>query len=94
MTCTQKETAIITHKVCPMAAAYPEQHNSDCLGEACACYVKIVKRRSIRIGDFTFEDTKHFYRYRGCGLVTHIPWELKKRKENPKNVKVRVKEAP
>jgi len=93
MSCTQTEPAIITHKVCPLAAAYPEQHNSDCLGEACACYVKIVKRRSIRIGDITFDDPKHVYTYRGCGLVTHVPWELKKRKEKRKNVKAQVKEA-
>ena len=93
MSCAQTEPAIITHKVCPLAAAYPQQHNSDCLGEVCACYVKIVKRRSIRIGDITFDDPKHIYSYRGCGLVTHVPWELKKRKEKPKNVKARLKEA-
>ena len=30
-------------KVCPFAAANPQQENSDCLGDACACYVKMHK---------------------------------------------------
>jgi hypothetical protein len=71
-------------KVCPLAAAHPEQQNSNCLGEACACYVKMHKPRPLQAGTLTIADPEYFYRYRGCGLVTHIPWELTKREDQPK----------
>ena len=63
-------------KVCPFAAAQPMQKNSDCLGEACACYVKMQKTRLMQTGNTSIVDPESFYRYVGCGLVAHIPWEL------------------
>jgi hypothetical protein len=74
------------HKVCPLAAAHPEQQNSNCIGEACACYVKMHKPRPLQAGALTIADPEYFYRYRGCGLVTHIPWELTKHEDQPKAV--------
>ena len=62
-------------KVCPLAAANPEQKNSDCLGEACACYVQIQKPRVLTDGKEKLLDQEHFFSYFGCGLVTHIPWK-------------------
>jgi hypothetical protein len=69
-------------KVCPFAAANPQQENSDCLGEACACYVKMHKHRLMQTDQCKMIDSEFFYRYKGCGLVTHVPWELVKREEN------------
>lgn len=69
------------HKVCPLAAAHPQQENSDCLGEACACYVKMQKH-SLMPGNDSLVDPESFYRYVGCGLVAHIPWELVNREKN------------
>jgi hypothetical protein len=66
-------------KVCPLAAANPQQKNSDCLAEACACYVKMNKPRVLHIGGIAVADEKFYLRYRGCGLVTHIPWDLVKK---------------
>jgi hypothetical protein len=71
-------------KVCPFAAAVPEQKNSDCLGEACACYVKMRKPRLMQTGQIKTIDSEFLYRYKGCGLVAHVPWELVKREENQK----------
>lgn len=68
-------------KVCPFAAANPQQKNSDCLGESCACYVKIQKPCLMQTDECEIEI---FYRYYGCGLITQVPWELVKRKD-PKN---------
>ena len=70
-------------KVCPFAAANPQQENSDCLGDACACYVKMYKPCLIPSEHCEIE---FFYRYKGCGLVAHVPWELVKR-EDLKKVK-------
>ena len=61
-------------KVCPLAAANPQQQNSDCLGEVCACYVKMHKPRLLHIGGHTVADERVYLRYRGCGLITRIPW--------------------
>ena len=71
-------------KVCPLAAAHPQQKNSDCLGEACACYVKMHKRKTMPTDQGKLVDSKFFYRYKGCGLVAQVPWELVNREENPK----------
>lgn len=68
-------------KVCPLAAAQPLQKNSDCLGEACACYVKMQKPRLMQTGNPNLVDPECFYRYVGCGLVAHIPWEPVKLEE-------------
>jgi hypothetical protein len=68
-------------KVCPFAAAIPQQKNSDCLGEACACYVKMHKPYLMPTDQCA---PKFFYRYKGCGLVAQVPWELVKRKESPR----------
>ena len=65
-------------KVCPFAAANPQQENSDCLGEACECYVKMHKPCLIPPEQC---EVKFFYRYKGCGLVAHVPWELVKRED-------------
>jgi hypothetical protein len=66
-------------KVCPLAAANPQQNNSDCLGEACACYVKMRKQRIFHFGGFEVPDEKFYLRYRGCGLISRIPWDLAKK---------------
>jgi hypothetical protein len=71
-------------KVCPFAAANPQQENSDCLGEVCACYVKMHKPRTVQTDRCKMVDSEFFYRYKGCGLVAQIPWELVNREENPK----------
>jgi hypothetical protein len=71
------------HKVCPLAAAHSQQENSDCLGEECACYVKMHKPCLMQTDQSKMIDSEFFYRYKGCGLVTHVPWELVKREENP-----------
>jgi hypothetical protein len=70
------------HKVCPLAAAHPQQENSDCLGEACACYVKMHKHRLMQADGDRFVDPEYFYRYTGCGLIAQVPWELIKREKN------------
>ena len=57
-------------KVCPFAAANPQQENSDCLGDACACYVKMHKPRCIASAEYKMADPEYFYRYFGCGLVS------------------------
>ncbi len=72
-------------KVCPFAAAHPQQENSDCLGEACACYVKMHKPRQMQTDHSKLADPEYFYRYVGCGLVAHVPWELVKHEEKQKN---------
>ena len=68
-------------RVCPFAAAQPQQENSDCLGEACACYVKMHKPRLMETDRCKLADPEYFYRYVGCGLVTPVPWELVRREE-------------
>jgi hypothetical protein len=68
-------------KICPLAAAHPQQENSDCLGEACACYLKIHKHRLMQTDGGRFVDPDYFYRYTGCGLVAQIPWDLVKRED-------------
>jgi hypothetical protein len=75
------------HKVCPLAAAYPQQKNSDCLGEACACYVKMHKHLTMQTERGELSDTEFFYRYKGCGLVAQVPWELIRSEENPHTTK-------
>ena len=69
------------HKVCPLAASHPQQENSDCLGEACACYVKMYKHLSMQTDGSRFVDPEYFYRYTGCGLIAQVPWELIKREK-------------
>ena len=69
-------------KVCPLAASHPQQENSDCLGEACACHVKMQKPRLMQTGNTSIVDPESFYRYVGCGLVAHIPWELVNREND------------
>jgi hypothetical protein len=70
-------------KVCPLAAANLQQNDSDCLGEACACYVKMLKPRLLHIGGIAVADEKFILRYEGCGLVTHIPWGVIKKEDTP-----------
>jgi len=72
------------HKVCPLAASHPQQENSDCLGEACACYVKMHKHLTMQTDQGKLGDSEFFYRYMGCGLVAQVPWELVNSEENPK----------
>ncbi len=69
-------------KVCPLAAANPEQRNSDCLGKACACYVQLQKPRVLTNSREKLLDQEHFFSYLGCGLVTHIPWKKVKSENN------------
>jgi hypothetical protein len=71
-------------KVCPLAAANPQQNSSDCLGEACACYVKMHKRRVFQNQGCQFYDSEFYYRYAGCGLVAQIPWQIVKIEKVPK----------
>ena len=71
-------------KVCPLAAAHPQQKNSDCLGEACACYVIMHKRKTMQTDPVRPGVSEFFYRYKGCGLVAQVPWELVNREENLK----------
>ena len=72
-------------KTCPIAAANPQIENSICLGEECACYIKVHKPRVIRTGNLRIVDPHYLLRYAGCGLITRIPFELVKREENTKN---------
>jgi len=53
-------------KFCPFA-------KSECLTEACACYIKAVKPVFISPGII---DPKSLHRYEGCGLVSAIIWQL------------------
>ncbi len=71
-------------KVCPFAAAHPNQENSECLGEACACYVKMHKRRLMLAEECRLPDQEFFYRYAGCGLVAQVPWELVRTEDKQK----------
>ncbi len=71
-------------KLCPLAAANPKQENSDCLGEACACYVQMQKPRVLQNGRSKTLDEEHFLCYFGCGLVAHIPWKVANRESNSK----------
>jgi hypothetical protein len=34
------------------------------------------KPRLMQTGNINLVDPESFYRYVGCGLVAHIPWEL------------------
>ncbi len=70
-------------KLCPFAAANPQLDSSKCLGEACACYVEMHKPRLIQTDRYSMVDSEFFYRYKGCGLITHVPWQLVKREEKP-----------
>ena len=69
------EVKSLKAKVCPFAAANPQQQNSDCLGAVCACYVKMRKARLLHIGGCTMVDERVYLCYRGCGLITRIPWD-------------------
>ena len=71
-------------RLCPLAAARTQQENSDCLGEACACYVKMHKPRVMQSDRCKLLDPEYFFRYVGCGLIAHIPWELAKREKDQK----------
>jgi hypothetical protein len=75
------------HKVCPLAASHPQQENSDCLGEACACFVKMHKPCLIQTDEFEIDNSEFFYRYKGCGLVAQVPWELVKTQRPKKRQK-------
>ncbi len=65
-------------KRCPQAAAVKPHENGACLGESCACYVKLDKPLEL-------DDARPVYRYSGCGLVSSIPWEPVRREEKPQN---------
>ena len=80
-------------KVCPFAAANPQQENSDCLGDACACYVKMHKPRWIASAEYKMADPEYFYSYFGCGLVSHIPWQLAKREVKLKTAEGQMQEV-
>lgn len=71
---TQKISAV-TKKRCPIAAAFPNQQNSDCLGEACVVYVKICKPKPIAVFGREFADPEHYLKFEGCGLLNTVPWE-------------------
>ena len=85
---------VLERKICPLAAANPDVDNSDCLGEACACYVKMHKPRYLPTEQYRIVDPEFFYRYVGCGLITHIPWELAKHELKPKAAKSKAEEVP
>ena len=82
---------MVAVKVCPLAAAHPQQENSDCLGEECACYVKLNKRQPMLAEYSNLPDQELNYSYSGCGLVTRIPWELVKREETQKETQSKPK---
>jgi hypothetical protein len=75
-------------KTCPFAAAQPQQKNSDCLGESCACYIKLNKRQLKLAEQSNLPDQEFYYCYSGCGLVTQIPWELVKQEKAQKKAHV------
>ena len=79
------ERNTIDRRICPFAAANPNINNSDCLGDACACYVKMHKPRYMPSERCNVADPEYFYCYVGCGLVTHVPWQLAKREKKQKN---------
>ncbi len=64
-----------TKKQCPLASIHPAQENSDCLGESCACYVKIYKPKPIAVFGREFADPEHYLKFEGCGLLNTIPWQ-------------------
>ena len=80
-------------KVCPFAAANPQQENSDCLGDACACYVKMHKPRCIASAEYKMADPEYFYRYFGCGRASYIPWQLAKRERKLKTAEGQMQEV-
>ena len=47
-------------KVCPLAASHPQQENSDCLGEACACHVKMQKPHLMQTGNTSIVDPESY----------------------------------
>jgi len=55
-------------KLCPILST--RLLDSECKGEKCALYVKLVK----------FTPSQDLV-YRGCGLIHHIPWETKEGKQ-------------
>ncbi len=65
-------------KICPLAAAHPNQSNSDCLGNTCACHVSVVKPAFLSRTP-VIVDPENYYCYEGCGLVRVVPWQLVKR---------------
>jgi len=70
-------------KICPFAAAQPDQESSDCLGPNCACYISIVKPVFLSKSP-VIVDPENYYCYKGCGLVRVVPWQLVKREQTPK----------
>jgi hypothetical protein len=79
-------------KTRPFAAAQPQQKNSNCLGESCACYVKMHKSRQVQADNSKFSNPEIFYRYTGCGLIAQVPWELVKRKKTPETPQYKLQE--
>jgi len=63
-------------KLCPLAAAHPDMEDAICLGEDCACHVKIHKSNLLSYDGRRFVDPEHYLRYNGCGLVNIVPWEI------------------
>ncbi len=71
-------------KLCPLAAAHPNQEDSTCLGKDCAIYVRVLKPRVMSCFGRDYVDPEHYLAYEGCGLVNAIPWELKENVQAPK----------
>jgi hypothetical protein len=61
-------------KICPFRRT--DGIAADCLGEKCACHIRMVKPAFIAE---KIVDPEHFYSYEGCGLVVNVPWRLEKK---------------
>lgn len=81
------------NKLCPLKLIGEANGSSECEGENCACYIKLVKPRYAKTEKYTLVDHEYFYRYAGCGLVHAIPWELVERERKPKTEMQQAEEA-
>jgi len=69
-------------KLCPLT-------RQTCLGDKCACYLRIMKERILATKEYRFTDPEYYYRYEGCGLMPKIPWKLEKIPETPETPEMR-----
>jgi hypothetical protein len=65
-------------KVCPLAKGLPDSESALCIGEKCACHIRVVKPAFIAKG---IVDPEIYYIYKGCGIVRTIPWNRVNRPE-------------
>ena len=75
-------------KFCPFVNDVP----SECIGEGCACYIKVVKP-IILSKKYGLIDENRYYAYKGCGLVRVIPWQIINRDEIKKTPEMKQAEA-